>query len=78
MKLYANLCIFAHFSGESLGFNKKSRVKIKTCKVFPLSEDCETKHLFLLLRPLKLDSPPTEQVKNLSLGKMVLTPTVSC
>lgn len=41
------ICAYLHtFQERVIGFNKKSRAKIKTWKVFPLSEDCETKHVF--------------------------------
>lgn len=41
-------------------------------RVFPLSEDCETRSLLLLLRPLNSDSLMTEQVK-MSEGPVVTT-----
>lgn len=55
LKLYANLYVFACFSGESFWFSKRLRTQIKT-RVFPPPEDCETRSLLLLLRPLKSDS----------------------
>lgn len=41
-------------------------------RVFPLLEYCETRSLLLLLRPLKSDSLPTDQVK-MSEGPTLLT-----
>lgn len=48
LKLYANLYVFACFSGESFWFSKRLRTQIKT-RVFPPPEDCETRSLLLFL-----------------------------
>lgn len=80
MKLYVNLCISAHFFRRELLVSIRSQeLRLRPGQSFHFQS--ETKHLFLLLRPLKLDGPTTEQVKNDSeelLVKTVLTSPDSC